>query len=221
MLNPRYQRYADRIRELVDEGQAVAQLATHDEYGSYVDTLHIAQLHAWLTKTQNIIHRVFGPQSPHYLHLNELLVQGESNLFVINSIVGLLTGALDDLEKGYLLGQEFIIAGEVFDSILEQARYLNQTGYKDPAAVLVRVVLEDALRRIARGEGIDDTQKASKLNDDLRTAGRYPQPQWRLIQSWLDIGNAAAHGKFDEYNQDGVKRLVEDVERFLATELRA
>jgi hypothetical protein len=220
MLTPTYQRYADRIRELVDEGQAVARLATNGPYASYIDIPHRAQLHAWLTKAKNIIQKVFGPQSPHYLHLNELLEQGESKLFVVNSVVGLLTGALDDLEKGYLLGQEFIIAGELFDSVLEQARYLNQTGYKDPAAVLVRVVLEDALRRIARREGIDDTQKANKLNEDLRKAGKYPQPQWRLIQSWLDTGNAAAHGKFNEYNQDDVKRLVEDVERFLATELR-
>ena len=36
-------------------------------------------------------------------------------------------------------------------------------------------------------------------------------------QAWLDIGNAAAHGKFVEYSQDDVAKLIEDIERFLAT----
>jgi len=32
----------------------------------------------------------------------------------------------------------------------------------------------------------------------IEEAGRFTQPQWRMVQAWLDIGNAAAHGKFDQ-----------------------
>jgi len=81
-------------------------------------------------------------------------------------------------------------------------------------------VIEDSLRRIARPEGISDTLKASQINDELKKVGRFQQPQWRLVQVWLDIGNAAAHGDFDKYTQDEVKRLIEDVQRFLATEFK-
>ena len=128
----------------------------------------------------------------------------------------MLEGALNDLENGYLIGQEFIIAGEVFDSVLEQATYLNQSGHKDPAAVLARVVLEDSLKRLAREESLNETLSASRINDELRRVGRYAQPQWRLIQAWLDLGNAAAHGRFAEYSQQDVQKLIEDIERFLA-----
>jgi aspartyl aminopeptidase len=119
-----------------------------------------------------------------------------------------------------LTGQEFLIAGEVFASILEQAKELNKSGYKDPAAVLTRVVIEDALRRLARREGVDDKQKASQINDDLKGSGIYPQVQWRFIQAWLDIGNAAAHGKFGDYTEEDVVKMIEGVEQFLAAELR-
>ena len=125
------------------------------------------------------------------------------------------------VEKGYLLGQEFLTAGEVFDSVLEQAKHLVKNEYKDPAAILARVVLEDALKRLARAESIDDKQKASSINDELKAKGKYPQPQWRLIQSWLDIGNAAAHGKFTEYSKDDVVKLIEGVEGFIAGSFRA
>ena len=131
-----------------------------------------------------------------------------------------MVGALDDLERGFLVGQEFLIAGELFDSILGQAKKLNESGYKDPAAVLARVVLEDTLQRIARNENIDDKQKPSLINDELRKIGKYPKPQWRFIQAWLDIGNAAAHGNFTEYSEQDVEKMIEGIEQFLALELR-
>lgn len=214
MLNPKHKRYADRIRELIEEGHAVAKLERDSSVGPYIKDK--VPLHSWLTKVENIIESVFGAKSPHYSHLKVLTKRLPEHSYEVNPIIGLLTGGLDDLEKGYLIGQEFIIAGEVFDSVLEQAKYLNLNGHKDPAAVLSRVVLEDALKRLGREEFIDDKLKASRINDELKKAGRYSQPQWRLIQAWLDIGNAAAHGSFTEYSQDDVTKLIEEVGRFLA-----
>lgn len=223
MLNPKYQRYATRFGELIQEGENVAKLERPSSIGNFIQDKDNIPLHAWLVNVSNIIETVFGSESPHFRHFKGLTPKGVSHVshsYDIHPIIGLLTGALDDLENGYLLGQEFIIASEVFDSVLGQAKHLVQNGYKDPAAVLARVVLEDALKRLARAEGIDDTQKTSRVNDELKKIGRYPQPQWRLIQAWLDIGNAAAHGKFSEYNDEDVEKLIEDIERFLAVEFR-
>jgi hypothetical protein len=226
MLPPKYQRFANRLRELIEEGKQVAKLPKPSRNGSevYIQKEDRVVLQSWLTKVGSILEMIFGPQSLQVRHLKEVmpngprLVEDDDDIF---PIIGVLNGALDDLEKGYLTGREFVIAGEIFDSVLEQAKHLNESGYKDPAAVLVRVVIEDALRRISRTEeGVDDTLNATRLNDELRRVQRYPQPQWRLVQSWLDIGNAAAHGKFSEYSKDDVKGLIEDVERFLAAELR-
>ena len=132
----------------------------------------------------------------------------------------MLIGSLDDLENEFLLGQELLIAGEIFDSVLEEAKELLNTEHKDPAAILGRVVLEDSLRRLALQEQLDDSQKATKLNDELKKAGRYNQVQWRQIQVWLDIGNNAAHGKFDQYDKEQVKEQIEGIERFIASEFK-
>jgi HEPN domain-containing protein len=102
---------------------------------------------------------------------------------------------------------------------MEQTKHLASRGFKDPAAILVRVVVEDALRRLCLLEGIDSTAKAASLNEALRNSGRFLKPQWRTVQAWLDIGNAAAHGSFDDYTGEDVQRMIEDVERFLAGEL--
>lgn len=220
MLSPKYKRIAERLRELADEGRNVARLERPSRnVGSFIQDADKIAAESWLTKVENVIRNAFGEGSAHHDRLTYHAKGGVSKAYEVFPIVGILEAALDDLNNGFLSSQEFLIASEVFDSLLEQAKHLIEAGYKDPAAVLVRVVLEDTLRRIARSEGLDSTRKASVLNDELRSIGHYSQPQWRLVQAWLDVGNAAAHGDFGAYSHDDVVRLIDDVERFIASEL--
>lgn len=220
-LPPKYQRYADRLRELIEEGHKLVSLTVSDELGQkYIRDHGKIELHSWLAKLENILSVVFGQPSAHFKQYQKYSV----NRYIeynddIFTLIGILNGALDDLENGFLLNQEFLVAADVFDSILDRANYLLGEKYKDEAAILCRVVLEDALKRLARANGISDTQRASKINDDLKNASFYNKPQWRQIQAWLDTGNEAAHGNFSKYSVDDVKRMSEGIEAFLATYL--
>ena len=216
-MNPVYSRAANRIKILIEEGRKVASLESDSGVGPYIKEK--IPLHTWLVKTENILNGVFGEGSIHYSRGKKIIDGGAEHAYEVNSLIGILTGALSDLEDGFLVGQEHLVAGVVLDSVLEQAKHLAENSYKDPAAVLGRVVVEDALRRISREESLADTGKASGLNDALRDKGRYTKPQWRVIQSWLDIGNSAAHGKFSDYDDSDVQTMIKDVERFLAQEL--
>ncbi len=216
-MNPKYQRAADRLRELITEGERVASLERDSAVGPYIKEK--VPLHAWLAKVENIVGAVFGKESAHFRQVSGMLDLHPEQSYEVNQIVVVLTGGLSDLEGGFLAGQEHLIAGAIFDSVLEEAKHLTEAGFKDPAAVLVRVVVEDCLKRLSREEGLDDSAKASAMNDALRDKSRYPKPQWRLVQAWLDIGNSAAHGKFTDYSKDDVLRMVGDVGRFLAQHL--
>lgn len=227
MLNPKYTKYAERLRELIEDGQHVVQLGKPSNMtGSpHFQGSDVTQVMSWVTKARNILEVALGSHSPHLEYFDKAIPKtGIRDIYYSDDVypfIGILSAALNDLENGYLLTQEFFIAGEVFDSIMEQAKHLVQNNYKDPAAVLARVVLEDALKRIARIESVDENQKASVINDELKKKGRFSQPQWRFIQGWLDIGNSAAHGKFDQYIQDDVVKMIDDIERFLVNEFRA
>lgn len=192
----------------------MASLERDSSVGPYIKEK--VPLHAWLAKVENIVGAVFGKESAHFRQVGGVLARHPEHSYEVNAIVGDLTGGLSDLEGGFLVGQEHLIAGAIFDSVLEEATHLAKAGLKDPAAVLVRVVVEDCLKRLSSEEGLDDSAKASAMNDALRDKGRYPKPQWRMVQAWLDIGNSAAHGKFADYSQDDVLRIVADVGRFLA-----
>jgi len=217
MLSPRYQKQADRLRELISDGVEVAKLdvpSRIDPRTSYIQDK--GPLREWLVKMDNILETTFGKHSAHYRHYAKLTATSVESASQVGAIVGVLKAALSDLEGGFLTGQEHLIAADIFDTILEQAKHLNESGYKDPAAVLMRVVLEDALKRLARENSIDDSKPAVFLNEELKKAGVYPQQQWRLIQARIDIGNAAAHGKFSEYTDIDVSGAIDDVERLLA-----
>ncbi|HUU28896.1 MAG TPA: DUF4145 domain-containing protein [archaeon] len=217
MLNPKHERFAKRIRELIEEGKTVASLERPSEVGPYIKEK--IPLQSWLVKVKNIIFVIFGPSSVHQSELIALTKRYVEHSYQVNAIIGFLCGALNDLENGFLVDQEQLLASEILDSLVEKARQLVGTGFKDAAAVLLRVVLEDALKRLARAEGISDSLTPSQINDELKKAGIYAQPRWRQVQSWLDIGNAAAHGKFDEYSDADVTRIASDIEGFIASEL--
>lgn len=132
----------------------------------------------------------------------------------IARITGWLQSAIACLEHGFVGRLRHVLRAEMFGSYVNQARVLQKAGLLIPAAVVGRVALEGWLRDQAEAAGITnhDTEKASKLNDALKAAGKLTQPKWRLIQSHLDVGNAAAHGKESEFADEDVTRLLAFVE---------
>lgn len=171
MLNSKEKRFVNRLEDLICKGKEIAKTEKFNYGVQYFNNNDLISLNAWLTKVRNIIRNIFKIESEQYKQLQELI---STDRYQIYAIVGLLNGAKDDIKDGFLIKQEFIIAGEVFDSLLEQAQYLNNKGHKDPAAVMARVVLEDVLKRIAREEKINSQQKASSLNNELKKIERYP-----------------------------------------------
>lgn len=219
-MNPKYDRQIKRLKDLIAQGKEVAALEIRDRDAFNIPYIpdHI-RLNGWLVSADNIIRTTFGLDSAHFLHFSEIVKGRVDKAADVNRVIGVLTGGVSDLDGGFLVRQELLVAAVVLDSVLEQAKHLSRSGFKDPSAVLGRVVVEDCLRRLCREEGLPDLGKAATLNDSLRDKGRYTQPQWRRIQSWLDIGNSAAHGKFSAYSDADVAQMIDDVERFVAQEL--
>ncbi|HID99099.1 MAG TPA: DUF4145 domain-containing protein [Thiotrichaceae bacterium] len=224
MLNIKQKRYAERLQELIAEGETLANNPQLSKEGYKIIGDNAKRIE-WLSKVENIIETTFGKNSSQFRR-NEELSSGKTHLPTqINKIVGLLKAGLSDLEGGFLVSQEFLIAGEIFADVLEQAKYFHSLKHKNVAAMLSRTVLEDGLKRMARQEGLkltQDTKKTAKnvsvLNEELKKKGRYKETQRSSIQAWLATGNAAAHGNFNDYDDDEVKNMLEGIDHFLEGE---
>ncbi|MGG6240079.1 DUF4145 domain-containing protein [Nodosilinea sp. AN01ver1] len=126
--------------------------------------------------------------------------------------------AKEDFEGGYLSSMRALVQAEVFDSELEQANELLNSGYFTAAAVVAGVLLETALRELCEKEGIS-VGKLDKMNADLAKAGVYNKLIQKRITALADIRNSAAHGKVNEFVEQDVTDMIRYVSLFLASHL--
>lgn len=136
----------------------------------------------------------------------------------IKRLTPILIAAYDDFKNGFLISFKQIVQAEVFDSELEQAKSLLESGYKNPSAVIAGVVLETAIKELSLNHGIElERKKLTHLNDELAKLGVYNKLQQKRITALADIRNNAAHGDYDQFTKDDVTGMIEDIERFLLT----
>ena len=131
---------------------------------------------------------------------------------------GILQAALQDYRDGFMADAALLVSAEVFQDLLEQAQLLLENDYKDAAAVTIRAVLEDGLRRlcVARGLECEPRDTISKLNDRLYKAGVYTVLQQKEITAKAQVGNDAAHARHENYQKEDVETFLSFVQRFLS-----
>lgn len=157
------------------------------------------------------------------------LEQRSSSVEFIN---GTLIGLQRDYEAGLLDDISVMIEAEIASDYMGQAeRLLGEGGSGQfnyvPAAVLAGAVLEDGLRRlchrqsppIATDKQDGDPKKMSVLIDDLKSAGLYNELKAKQLRAWAAVRNAAAHGRFNEFDRQDVEGLIMGVKSFLAGNL--
>ncbi len=95
-------------------------------------------------------------------------------------------------------------------------------GYKDAAAVLAGTVLESTLRKMCdkRGLSYSSNDTMQPLNVKLAKDGAYGSMTQKMITTWGDLRNSAAHGHFDKYTDADVQQILRWVSGFIEQELR-
>lgn len=138
------------------------------------------------------------------------------------AIKGVLRAAQADYQQGFMADHRLLISAEVFSDLLVQAEVLLDHHYKDAAAVLIRAVLEDGIRRLCQAHEIEagKLETIQALNEKLYKKQVYTALVHKEIIAKVVVGNNAAHGKFDQYNEDDVKAFLDYVLRFLAEHLK-
>ncbi len=164
----------------------------------------------------NLLGRLGGQNSIYY---QELINADFTDLLALH---GILLAAHTDYLQGFMADAKLLVSAEIFADLLTQAEVLLDHDYKDAAAVLIRAILEDALRRLAKAHNIEpgprDTTQA--LNDKLYKEAVYTLLQHKEITAKTQIGNDAAHGHPEKYNKADVQAYLDFVQRFLAEYLK-
>jgi hypothetical protein len=216
------QAISDKFALLLKEGEEI--LRQHgwpsDEHYHHPEQVDYVRFR---TEALNLVRRVCGPESDHYLELRRLAEDKSSafNSYYFRDCFAVLQAASRDLEHGLLAEVRVLVAAEVLDDFIEQAEYLLRGGYHIAAASLSGAVLEDTLRKLAEKNGltIPDRTKLDPLNAELAKAGAYNKLVQKSITAYSDIRNNADHGHFDQFEKDDVEAMVKWVRRFVTEHL--
>ena len=190
---------------------------TSDRGGEVYYKVDTPSFKAWAASALNILQRVFGENSIHYRHFEEVFKENKESRWssTLEECKAILQVAAEDYKGGYLFNTRGLIQAEAFSNILEQANELLASGYKDPACVVVGVALENTLKELCIRHNIAQG-KLDKMNADLAKAGEYNMGMQKQITAWADRRNKAAHGDWNTYTTDDVNDMLHGVTRLIA-----
>lgn len=199
-----------RFEELIERGYCLSKLPNTGSIGWR------SKYRRWKLGCLNALAKTFGKESDHYHSFQSDQIHIDRKKRVRYGIA-CMESANEEIEKGFLYKIGHLISDDFFDSVLQHAEYLLSQGHKDPAAILGRVVIEKTLKRIAERESIalPEKVKLSTVNQKLWKNKVYTKVTWRLIQGYVHLGNFAAHGKFDKYDEKDVEDMLNWIKKNL------
>ena len=198
-----------KFKELIDKAEVACNdfNSTHEINGDTYFELRVSSI--------NLLIRLASENSIYVHELKEMT----PNVF---SIKGVLEAARNDYLQGFMADHKLLVSAEVFTDMLVQAEVLLDYDYKDAAAVICRAVLENGLRKLCESHKIEIEKKETidPLNTKLYKKNVYSSLVHKEITAKANIGNSAAHGKFNKYKKEDVVMFREYVLRFLAEYLK-
>ena len=221
-----------RFKELIERGDEIyKQSYTGAEmvvtYGrKHLSDETFTKCISWILSGRNLLLQVFGSSSDHFVLFSKIFDRdSEEDDFSrlqfckenISAALGVLKSAEEEFNLGFTHEITHILSVEFFDSVLDQSKELLNKGFKDPAAILGRVVIENTLKDLCERNNIHyaDGEGASKYNEKLKDAAVFTLPQFKLCRTYIETGNDAAHGDFDKYTQEDVKKMLDYIENTL------
>jgi hypothetical protein len=214
--------FKKRFDELLAQAKQVedSREMRHGEIFSRDEYIDNDLLLNWKVKVKDLLSKVCGKESQYFRQFEQDKegMTYTTNYSIFKSLKAIFLAAKEEFEGGYLSSTRTLIQAEVFDSELEQAEELLNSGYSTAAAVIAGVVLETALRELCDKENISHG-KLDKMNADLTKASVYNKLTQKQITALADVRNSAAHGKPNGFTEQDVANMIGEVKRFLANYL--
>ena len=170
-----------------------------------IESKNIQELISVKTSMENIYNICFPKGVPKHLSYEHFLrnlketgvIFKYPNYYKIMLYLEKFKAFTEDLEKGFITNLSNIISLDLYSDLIEQAKELRKYNFESlnrAACVLARIILEDTLNKLCIKHGIKpSSNKASQMNIALKGDKVYSKAQFKLIEAWLGIGNAAAH----------------------------
>lgn len=147
------------------------------------------------------------------------------DLAIVIMRFGTQRAILESAEKRFessLFDIAHMVRADLFDSELESAKALLESGFIRCAGAIAGVILEKHLASVCASRNLKLRKARNSINDynDILKEGAVIEIiAWRLIQRLSDIRNLCDHNKDREPRKDEVAELIENVDKIAKTVL--
>ena len=195
----------------------------NNKYQYWVPEKKIPEFRAWLSSATTLIHFVAPNGKPLIQECEKIMsnkdLGGGIPSKVLVQMLGLLIGAKDDWECGFLGKIEYIVSGATFDDFLDHAEDYHKGNKKVESSVLASAVLEDTVKKICNKNGIEPSGNSlDDLITKLAQAEILTQVKAKRVRSFAGVRNHALHAEWDKFDISdvgslikGTRELIEDL----------
>ena len=179
----------------------------------------LADVTRWRTSAEHLLVELTGKSSPYYERFTEFVERDASGYReYVEACVAIIEAVQSDLRSGRLQSFRLLVEAEVFADFIGMAEHILDHGYYGAAAALMGSILERGLRDIAEKGGVKvgATGDLPGLNMRLAKAGVYNALRQKEVHFFIDVRNKAAHGEFEQFSKDDVRKMIGGVQGLLA-----
>ncbi|MBN1795871.1 MAG: hypothetical protein JW804_04295 [Sedimentisphaerales bacterium] len=192
----------------------------NNKYEYWVPEKKIPEFRAWLSSATSLIHFI-TPDGTHYAQECDKVMASEdlergipSKVLVL--MLGLLMGAKNDWQCGFLGKMEYIISGATFDDFLDHAEKYHKGGKRIESSVLASAVLEDTIKKICKKNSINSSGKGlDDIINQLAQAGILTQVKAKRVRSFAGVRNNALHAEWDKFDISDVGAMIKGIRELI------
>lgn len=148
-----------------------------------------------------------------YMFSDDLIVDKEPFREIENCTLEAIPQKILDIYKQLIKMNIPIKSTTIFTDFAKAKKRIFIEKEKDDGASKLRIVLEKTIQKIAQNSGISILKPNGKeetvesLNNALKQNGVFSKVIWQENQTYMAIGNHAAHGDYDEYDLKQVENF--------------
>jgi hypothetical protein len=194
---------------LSDIKKRVDQLAASDEFSSNARGELAFQQYQSALSVLVALYGKGSSQVESFIRDKDKLVEkwNDASTHVSPMAIAAIRTVKNELDAGFVGNLEATISGEVLSEFIGLARLVleeNKTESKNVAAVLAAAAFEDALRRLAKNNGIPHIEKLADVLNELKTKGIIQGTQVGVANSYLNFRNNALHADWHRIERASV-----------------
>lgn len=148
-----------------------------------------------------------------YMFSDDLNVDKEPFKEIENCTLEAIPQKILDIYKQLIKMNIPIKPSTIFTDLAKAKKRIFEEKEKDEGASKLRIVLEKTIQKIAQNNGVAILKENGKeetvenLNNKLKNNSVFSKVTWQENQTYMAIGNHAAHGDYDEYDLKQVENF--------------